>query len=237
MTPCSLSAHLRCVCAFVLVCVCVCAFVLVCVCVYVCEREGGSVATCRFKPSVTLLAPSQSDYLSECLVFMTGLVGLIQHQGIPLVPIKVSDVLLLLHRPENIEHWDPKDPMTAFWDISGQVGEAKNMGRGNTLATKLSNFFLIYVILIKKSTKLMYILYINNIASYYISTKCSHSHILYRWPTRLPSSCSVVKPQTPFNCSRGSNRSFIIVPSFYDIMRPRSHLATAVKYFNKCTQC
>ncbi len=53
---------------------------------------------------------------------MTGLVGLVQHQGISLLPIEASNVLLLLHQPENIKNWDPKDPMAAFWDVSGQVG-------------------------------------------------------------------------------------------------------------------
>lgn len=52
---------------------------------------------------------------------MTGLVNLVQHKSIPHLPLNVSDVLLLIHRSENIELWDPKDPMTAFWDISGQV--------------------------------------------------------------------------------------------------------------------
>ncbi len=81
---------------------------------------------------------------------MTGLVGLIQHQGIPLNPIKVSDVLLLLHRPENIEHWDPKDPMTAFWDISGQVGWARNtcvaegVGWGSVVVKEVA--YIVYAI-------------------------------------------------------------------------------------------
>ncbi len=71
---------------------------------------------------LTHSTPSQTDHLSECLVFMTGLVGLVQHQGISLLPIEASNVLLLLHQPENIKNWDPKDPMAAFWDVSGQVG-------------------------------------------------------------------------------------------------------------------
>lgn len=52
---------------------------------------------------------------------MTSLVGLIQHQSIPILPLRVSETLLLLHRPENIERWDQNDSMNAFWDISGQV--------------------------------------------------------------------------------------------------------------------
>ncbi len=59
--------------------------------------------------------------MGECLVFMTSLVGLVQHQTMPFLPLRVSDVLLLLHLPENIELWDPSDSMNAFWDISGQV--------------------------------------------------------------------------------------------------------------------
>ena len=55
---------------------------------------------------------------------MTSLVGLVQHQAMPILPLKVSDVLLLLHLPENIEHWDPSDTMNAFWDISGQVRDS-----------------------------------------------------------------------------------------------------------------
>jgi len=66
----------------------------------------------------------QYDRIGECLIFMTSLVGLVQHQAMPFLPLKVSDVLLLLHLPDNIELWDPSDPMTAFWDISGQVRNA-----------------------------------------------------------------------------------------------------------------
>ena len=62
-----------------------------------------------------------------------GLVGLVQHHSVPHIPLRVSEVLLLLHRPDNIELWDTKDPMNAFWDISGQVGSARskvNCGSG-----------------------------------------------------------------------------------------------------------
>ena len=59
--------------------------------------------------------------MSECLAFMTCLVSLVQHQSIPTLPLRANEVLLLLHKPENIELWDEKDPMNAFWDISGQV--------------------------------------------------------------------------------------------------------------------
>ena len=52
---------------------------------------------------------------------MTGLVGLVQHQSIPHLPLGASEVLLTLHSPENILLWDQSDPMGAFWDISGQV--------------------------------------------------------------------------------------------------------------------
>ena len=68
-----------------------------------------------------MLAFNESDSVGECLQLMTGLVGLVQHQAVPHVPLRASDLLLTLHDPENIELWDPKDPMTAFWDISGQV--------------------------------------------------------------------------------------------------------------------
>ena len=61
------------------------------------------------------------DRIGECLQFMTGLVSLVQHHSLPHIPIQANEVLLLLHQPENIELWDKNDPMTAFWDISGQV--------------------------------------------------------------------------------------------------------------------
>ena len=59
--------------------------------------------------------------LTECLQLMTGLVSLVQHHSPPHLPLNASDVLFKLHSPENIEFWDRNDPMTAFWDISGQV--------------------------------------------------------------------------------------------------------------------
>ena len=52
---------------------------------------------------------------------MTGLVSVIQHQSLPYVPLHVSDLLLTLHRPDNIELWDPHDTLSAFWEISNQV--------------------------------------------------------------------------------------------------------------------
>ena len=55
---------------------------------------------------------------------MIGLVGLVQHSSLPHLPLNASEVLLSLHQPNNIELWDPQDHMTAFWDISGQVGQA-----------------------------------------------------------------------------------------------------------------
>ena len=59
--------------------------------------------------------------LTECLQLMTGLVSLVQHHSPPHLPLNASDVLFKLHSPENIELWYRNDPMTAFWDISGQV--------------------------------------------------------------------------------------------------------------------
>lgn len=52
---------------------------------------------------------------------MTGLVSILQHQSLPYMPLHVSDVLLTLHRPDNIELWDPHDSLSAFWEISNQV--------------------------------------------------------------------------------------------------------------------
>ena len=68
-----------------------------------------------------MLAFNESTSVGDCLELMTGLVGLVQHQAVPHVPLRASELLLTLHDPENIELWDPDDPMTAFWDISGQV--------------------------------------------------------------------------------------------------------------------
>ena len=52
---------------------------------------------------------------------MTGLVSLVQHSAPPHLSLNASEVLLKLHRPENIELWYKPDPMTAFWEISCQV--------------------------------------------------------------------------------------------------------------------
>ena len=52
---------------------------------------------------------------------MTGLVSVIQQPPLPFIPLNVSDVLLTLHRPDNIELWDPHDTLAAFWEISNQV--------------------------------------------------------------------------------------------------------------------
>ena len=52
---------------------------------------------------------------------MTGLVSILQHQSLPNMPLHVSDVLLTLHRPDNIELWDPHDSLSAFGEISNQV--------------------------------------------------------------------------------------------------------------------
>jgi len=45
-----------------------------------------------------------------------------------MLQVRTSEVLLLLHQPENIELWDRRDPMTAFWDISGQVRGLEHAG-------------------------------------------------------------------------------------------------------------
>ena len=59
--------------------------------------------------------------VGESLQLMTGLVSMVQHQSLPYIPLHVSDVLLTLHRPDNIELWDPRDSLSAFWEISNQV--------------------------------------------------------------------------------------------------------------------
>lgn len=59
--------------------------------------------------------------LQDSLQLMNGLVSLVQHQSPPFLPLRVSEVLLELHKPNNIVLWDRSDVMTAFWDISGTV--------------------------------------------------------------------------------------------------------------------
>ena len=74
--------------------------------------------------SCTQLPHTQGKHgVTESLQLMTGLVSIIQHQSLPYIPLNVSNVLLTLHEPENIEFWDSADPMTAFWEISNQVGQ------------------------------------------------------------------------------------------------------------------
>lgn len=59
--------------------------------------------------------------MTESLQLMAGLVSILQHQSLPYIPLHVCDVLLTLHRPDNIELWDANDPLSAFWEISNQV--------------------------------------------------------------------------------------------------------------------
>ena len=74
-------------------------------------------------PSLAFHHPNmgKNTCLHDSLRLMTGLVILVQHQSPPLLQLNASEVLLELHKPRNIELWDPSDTMAAFWDISGQV--------------------------------------------------------------------------------------------------------------------
>ena len=72
-------------------------------------------------PLLTFNCTKDKDPNMEHLQLMTGLVSLIQHQSLPLLPLGASDVLLALHTPENIPLWNKYDCLGAFWDISGQV--------------------------------------------------------------------------------------------------------------------
>ena len=74
----------------------------------------------RLDPSLAFHCEADKR-LQECLQLMTGLVSLVQHHAPPHLPLNASEVLLKLHKPKNIELWDPNNTMTAFWDISGQV--------------------------------------------------------------------------------------------------------------------
>ena len=72
-------------------------------------------------PFLTFNCTKDKDPVSEHLQLMTGLVSLIQHQSLPLLPLGASEVLLALHTPDNILLWNKSDCLGAFWDISGQV--------------------------------------------------------------------------------------------------------------------
>ncbi|XP_050410069.1 neurofibromin isoform X2 [Patella vulgata] len=55
------------------------------------------------------------------LELITGLVSLVHQPWMTDVAQKAMKALLCLHRPENIELWNPEAPMNTFWDISSQV--------------------------------------------------------------------------------------------------------------------
>ena len=75
----------------------------------------------KLHPSLAFYGEADEGNIQEGLLLMTGLVSLIQHSSPPHLPLNASEVLLKLHQPKNIELWYPKDSVTAFWEISGQV--------------------------------------------------------------------------------------------------------------------
>lgn len=75
----------------------------------------------QLDPALAFKQTKPGSSLQDSLQLMTGLGFLVQHQPPPFLPLNASEVLLELHKPENISLWDPSDTMTAFWDISGQV--------------------------------------------------------------------------------------------------------------------
>lgn len=81
----------------------------------------GLIRVFHFDPLLTFNCAKDKDPISEHLQLMTGLVSLVQHQSLPLLPLGASEVLLALHTPENILLWNRSDCLGAFWDISGQV--------------------------------------------------------------------------------------------------------------------
>ena len=81
----------------------------------------GLIRVFHFDPLLTFNSAKDKDPIQEHLQLMTGLVSLVQHQSLPLLPLGASEVLLALHTPDNILLWNRNDCLGAFWDISGQV--------------------------------------------------------------------------------------------------------------------
>jgi neurofibromin 1 len=86
------------------------------------QLMAGLIRLFEIDPMLAFAAPPQGKRgVTESLQLMTGLVSILQHQSLPNMPLHVSDVLLTLHRPDNIELWDPHDSLSAFGEISNQV--------------------------------------------------------------------------------------------------------------------
>ncbi|KPM02360.1 neurofibromin-like protein [Sarcoptes scabiei] len=58
---------------------------------------------------------------SNTLELINGLVSLVHQPSMPDIAQEAMEALLVLHRPENIEMWNPEAPINTFWDVSSQV--------------------------------------------------------------------------------------------------------------------
>nr|XP_046916512.1 neurofibromin-like isoform X2 [Dermatophagoides farinae] len=58
---------------------------------------------------------------SNTLELINGLVSLVHQPSMPDIAQEAMEALLVLHRPENIELWNPEAPINTFWDVSSQV--------------------------------------------------------------------------------------------------------------------
>lgn len=58
---------------------------------------------------------------SNTLELINGLVSLVHQPSMPDIAQEAMEALLVLHKPENIEMWNPEAPINTFWDVSSQV--------------------------------------------------------------------------------------------------------------------
>jgi neurofibromin 1 len=58
---------------------------------------------------------------SSTLELINGLVSLVHQTSMTDVAQEAMEALLVLHRPEKIEMWNPEAPINTFWDVSSQV--------------------------------------------------------------------------------------------------------------------
>lgn len=66
-------------------------------------------------------AKCAAEIQASSMQFMNGLVIIMMFTNVPDVSAQVSETLLGLHSPENIELWNPEAPMATFWEISSQI--------------------------------------------------------------------------------------------------------------------
>lgn len=55
------------------------------------------------------------------LELINGLVSLVHQPSMPDIAQEAMEALLILHKPDNIEMWNPEAPINTFWDVSSQV--------------------------------------------------------------------------------------------------------------------